>query len=72
MISVLKFPAKKAEAAKLMEETRSANDTENQVSQFKVLLSEIDMMNGYFEGFEKLYKDLISGADDSPCKSFII
>ncbi|MEK7171989.1 MAG: hypothetical protein AAB739_03715, partial [Patescibacteria group bacterium] len=64
----IEVSAKKAEAAKLMEETRSANDTENQVSQFKVLLSEIDMMNGYFEGFEKLYKDLISGADDSPCK----
>ncbi|MBI4994294.1 hypothetical protein HZC21_01460 [Candidatus Peregrinibacteria bacterium] len=60
--------AKKAEAAKLMEETRFNSDAENQASQFKVLLSEIDMMNEYFKGFKKLYEDLISGADDSPCK----
>lgn len=60
--------AKKEEAAKLMDSARSANDAANQASQFKVLLEEIDMMNGYFEGFKELYDDLISGADDSPCK----
>lgn len=60
--------AKKEKAAKLMEETRSNNDAANQASQFKVLLAEIEMMNEYFDSFKKLYEDLISGANDSPCK----
>lgn len=58
----------KKKAAELMSQRKVETAAEDQSSQYRVLMQEINQMNVYFENFEKVYSDLTSGDGDSPCK----
>lgn len=63
--------SKKTEAAKMMAEARISSDAQNQAMQFQVLMDEINTMNSYFNGFLKVYQELVSDRPDFPCNTLL-
>lgn len=63
--------AEAASAANVMKAHSLISDAKNQASQYSVLMQEMDVMNGYFEGFLALYNQLTAGGGESPCETFL-
>ncbi len=63
---------KKQEAAQLLNQTRLETEAKSQSGQYQVILQEIETMNGYFEAFAKLYRNISDPANlDNPCESLL-
>ncbi len=61
--------AKRQEALKEIQKNSIERSVTGQVSQFEVVMQEIDAMNAYFSSFVEIYGN-IAGGGDSPCQVF--